>query len=45
MKTKVRLTVELADHRRIELLGNGGQLDNATRVFATCTLGALRIKC
>ena len=42
MKTNVNvhLTVELADHRRVESLDNGGWLDNAARVSATCTLGS-----
>ena len=42
MKTKVNVhsTVELADHRRVESFDNGGWLDNAARVSATCTLGS-----
>ena len=42
MKTNVNVhsTVELADHRRVESLDNGGWLDNAARVSATCTLGS-----
>ena len=34
----IHLAVELADHGRIELFGNGGHLDDATRDFAACIL-------